>query len=266
MVPVSAMISMAAGALVGIAAPILLGWWLVKKYQVKTTPILVGACVFILFALVLESLVHQVVLKGPSGAAIMGNIWYFALYGGCMAALFEETGRFLAMKFVLKKEPGTALTGVGYGLGHGGAEMILIFGITMVSNLVLSALINTGQADTILAATPEANQAQVQAQFAQLEALGAGSVLLGLWERISALILQVSLSILVWTAVRRGGKWLWLFPAAFLLHFLVDASTVVLAKSASMVAVEIIVFALAIAVGAIAWRACSVFQNVPNQT
>ena len=257
---------MAAGALVGIAAPILLGWWLVKKYQVKTKPILVGAGVFVLFALVLETLVHQVVLKGPSGASITGNIWYFALYGGCMAALFEETGRFLAMKFVLKKETGTALTGVSYGLGHGGAEMILLFGLTMVSNLVLSGLINSGQADLILAATPEANHAQVQAQFAQLEALGAGSVLLGLWERISALMLQVSLSIIVWTAVRRGGKWLWLFPAAFFLHFLVDAVTVVLAKSAGMVTVEIIVFALAIAVGAIAWRVGSDFQNVPNQT
>ena len=257
---------MAAGALVGIAAPILLGWWLVKKYQVKTKPILVGAGVFVLFALVLETLVHQVVFKGPSGASITGNIWYFALYGGCMAALFEETGRFLAMKFVLKKETGTALTGASYGLGHGGAEMILLFGFTMVSNLVLSGLINSGQADLILAATPEANHAQVQAQFAQLEALGAGSVLLGLWERISALMLQVSLSIIVWTAVRRGGKWLWLFPAAFFLHFLVDAVTVVLAKSAGMVTVEIIVFALAIAVGAIAWRVGSDFQNVPNQT
>ena len=79
-------------------------------------------------------------------------------------------------------------------------------------------------------------------------------------------MLQVSLSIIVWTAVRRGGKWLWLFPAAFFLHFLVDAVTVVLAKSAGMVTVEIIVFALAIAVGAIAWRVGSDFQNVPNQT
>ena len=266
MIPVNAMISMAAGALVGIAVPLLLGWWLVKKYHVKPMPILVGAGVFVLFALVLESLVHQVVLKGPSGAAITGNTWYYALYGGCMAALFEETGRFLAMKFILKKEPGTALTGVGYGIGHGGAEMLIVFGITMVSNLVLSTLINSGQAETILSAAPAESRAQVEAQFAQLETIGAGSLLLGLWERVSALILQIALSIMVWTAVRRSGKWLWLFPAAFLLHFLVDAVTVILVKSVSMVAVEAIIFAMAIAVGAIAWRVSSAFQNVPNQT
>ena len=41
--------------------------------------------------------------------------------------------------------------------------------------------------------------------------------------------------------------------AAILLHFLVDACTVVLAKSVSMLAVETIVFCLALAVGAIGW-------------
>ena len=253
MVPVSSLIAMAAGAVVGIAVPILLAWWLVKKYSVKTTPILVGAGVFFVFALVLESMVHKVVLQGPDGKIILDNIWYYALYGGLAAALFEETGRFLAMKFVLKKEPGTALTAVGYGIGHGGIEMLLIYGITMISNLVLSVLINSGQADTLFANVPAEAQVQVQAQFSQLETLGFGTVLVGIWERCSALILQLGLSVIVWTAVRRGGKWLWLFPAAFLLHFVVDAVTVILAKTVSMVAVETVVFAMALAVGAIAF-------------
>ena len=253
MVPVSSIISMAFCALLGIAAPIALAWWLVKKYRVQPLTILVGAGVFIVFALVLESLVHQVVLKGPHGPTIMGNIWYYALYGGLAAGIFEETGRFLAMKYLLKKAPGKALTGVAYGVGHGGAEMLMIFGITMISNIVLSVMINTGAADTLIASAPSEAQEQVQAQFAQLQSASAGTFLLGIWERISALILQISLSILVWVAVRKGGKWLWLFPAAILLHFIVDACAVVLAKTASMVVVEVIVFALALAVGAIGW-------------
>ena len=55
---------------------------------------------------------------------------------------------------------------------------------------------------------------------------------------------------MVWTAVRRGGKWLWLFPAAILLHALVDALAVILSKSVDMVAVEVVICALAVAVGA----------------
>jgi len=251
MVPDASIVSMAAAAVVGIGAPILLAWCLVKKYQMRTTPILVGAGVFVVFALVLEPIVHQIVLKGPYGPTIQGNIWYYAVYGGLMAALFEETGRFLAMKFVLKKEPDGPMTGVSYGIGHGGTEMLLIFGLTMISNLVIAAMINTGQADTLFANVPAEAKAQAEAQFAQLESLNAGTLLLGLWERISALILQISLSLLVWTAVCRGGKWLWLIAAAFVLHFLVDAVTVILAKSVSNWAVEVIIFAMALAVGTI---------------
>ena len=242
---------MAVNAVIGIAVPIILAWWLVKKYKVNIRTILIGAGVLFVFAIILESILHQIVLKGPHGEAIMGNIWYYALYGGLAAGIFEETGRFLAMKYLLKKEPTEAKTAVTYGVGHGGAEMLLLFGITMISNLVLVAMINGGQADTILNSAPAEARAQAEAQFAQLETASAGYYLLGLWERFSALILQVGLSIMVWTAVRKGGKWLWLCPAAILLHFLVDGIAVVLSKSVSMVAVEIVLFCLAIAVGAI---------------
>lgn len=253
MVPVSSLIAMALCAVTGIAAPILISWWLVRKYQVNVRTILIGAGVFIVFALVLETILHQVVLKGPHGQVILGNIWYYALYGGMAAGIFEETGRFLAMKSLLKNEPSAAKTAVAYGVGHGGAEMLIIFGITMISNIALAAMINAGQADLLLASAPAEAQEQMQAQFAQLESSSAGAFFIGLWERASALILQIGLSVMVWTAVRKGGKWLWLFPAAILLHFLVDGCAVILAKSVSMAVVEIILSAMAIAVGAIAW-------------
>ena len=63
----------------------------------------------------------------------------------------------------------------------------------------------------------------------------------------------MGLSILVWVAVRKGGKWFWLFPAAIGLHALVDGLAVILSKSAGMVTVELIIMALAIAVAALAW-------------
>ena len=90
----------------------------------------------------------------------------------------------------------------------------------------------------------------MQGAFAQFETSTPGTFLTGLWERTSAIILQVGLSVFVWTAVRKGGKWLWLFPAAILLHFLVDASAVLLMNAVSMVVLETIVCAMAVAVGA----------------
>ena len=253
MVPVSSIVTMAVCAVLGIVAPFLLAWWMVKKYRVRPVTILVGAGVFIVFALGLESVVHQVVLKGPSGPAILGNIWYYALYGGCMAALFEECGRFLGMKYLLKKDPSEARVGVAYGIGHGGAEVLMLFGITMISNLVMSFMINTGTSDALFVGVPPEAQEQVQAQLTQLQTAGPGQFLLGIWERVSALILQVALSVMMWIAVRKGGKWLWLIAGCFLLHYMVDFCVAVLAKSASVVATEAICFAMAIAAGAAAF-------------
>ena len=244
---------MIVNALLGVAVPVFLCWWAVKKHKANLSTILIGAGVFVVFALVLESLVHQLVLKGARGEAIQGNILYYALYGGLMAGLFEETGRFLAMKFLLKKEPSTPKAGVAYGLGHGGAEMALLFGLSMISTFTMAVMINAGQTDLLTSGVPAEAQDQLATQLDQIKDASAGIYLIGLWERFSALILQVSLSILVWTAVRKGGKWGWLFPAAILLHALVDGIAVILYKHTGMVAVELVVMAMAFAVAGLAW-------------
>ncbi|MBQ9193264.1 MAG: YhfC family intramembrane metalloprotease [Bacteroidales bacterium] len=253
MVPTASILILVLNLVLGFAVPVALAWWLVRKYHAKWSTILIGAATFAVFALVLEALVHQVVLKGPHGAAIQGNLWYYALYGGLMAGLFEETGRFLAMKFLLKKEPSNVLPGVAYGIGHGGAEMILIFGFSMISLLSMAVLMKTGQMDTVLSQTPDEAQAQVRQVVSTLTDSAPGTFLYGLWERASALLLHLGLSVLVWAAVRKGGKWLWLFPAAILLHATVDAQAVILSKSAGMATVETVLFAESLAVAALAW-------------
>lgn len=247
------MILMAVNALFGIAVPVGLSWYLVRKHHARLSTILIGAGTFILFALVLESLLHQLVLKGPHGEAIIGNTLWYALYGGLAAGLFEETGRFLSMKFLMKKEPTKPLPGIAYGIGHGGAEMLLIFGMTMISNLFMSILINSGQADTLFSKAPAEAATQVQAMLETLQTATASTWLMGLWERISALILQLGLSVLVWVAVRKGGKWMWLFPAAILLHALVDAGVVLLQKSVGLVPLELIITAESVIIAAIAY-------------
>lgn len=260
MVSVGSLLMIAVNALAGIAVPVCLAMYLVRKYKVKLSTILIGAGVFVVFALVLETIMHQIVLKGPLGPAIMGNTLWYALYGGLAAGVFEETGRFLAMKFLMKKEPAGPVSGIAYGVGHGGAEMLIIFGLAMVSNFVMALMINSGQTDALMSQAPESAAALAQAQLDALQTSTAGTWLTGLWERASALILQLSLSVLVWAAVRKGGKWLWLFPAAILLHALVDASAVLLNKSIGMISLELIITAEAIVTGAIAYMVAKKMQ------
>ena len=244
---------MAVNALLGFAVPVCLSVYLVRKHHARLSTILIGAGTFIVFALILESIMHQLVLKGPHGASILNNTLMYAIYGGLAAGIFEETGRFLSMKFLMKKEPSTPLPGVAYGIGHGGTEMLVIFGITMINNMVISALINSGQTDVLFSKVPVDAAAQLQAQLDQLQTIGVGTLLIGLWERLSALILHLGLSMMVWVAVRKRGRWLWLFPAAIALHAIVDAGAVLLQKSVGMLPLELIVTAEAVAVAAIGY-------------
>ena len=244
---------MAVNAVLGIVVPVCLSVYLVRKHHARLSTILIGAGTFILFALVLESIMHQLVLKGPHGASILDNTLRYAIYGGLAAGVFEETGRFLSMKFLMKKEPSAPLPGVAYGIGHGGVEMLIIFGITMINNLAISALINSGQTDVIFSKVPVEAVEQLRSQLDQLQTIGVGTLIIGIWERFSALVLHLGLSMMVWVAVRKGGKWLWLFPAAIALHAIVDAGAVLLQKSAGMVPLELIVTSEAIAVAAIGY-------------
>ena len=266
MVPVGSLIMMAANAVLGIAIPICLSVYLVRKHNAKLSTILIGAGTFILFALVLESIMHQLVLKGPHGSSILDNTHRYAVYGGLAAGVFEETGRFLSMKFLMKKEPSVPLPGVAYGIGHGGVEMLVIFGITMINNLAISTLINSGQTEVLFSKVPDEAVAQLQSQLDQLQTIGAGALLIGLWERFSALVLHLGLSLMVWVAVRKGGKWLWLFPAAIALHAVVDAGAVMLHKSVGMVPLELIVTAEAIAVAAIGYMSAKkLLKNIESE-
>ena len=250
--------------LLGFAVPIALACWMVRKYQAKWSTILIGAATFFVFALILEAIVHRLVLKGSFGETIQGNTWYLALYGGLMAGLFEETGRFLSMKYLLKKEPSTVLPGLAYGVGHGGAEMMIIFGLSMISYLAIAVMANAGQMDTLLSQTPAEARDQVNASVTAITEASPGTLMLGLWERVSALILHLSLSVLVWTAVRRGGKWLWLFPAAILLHALVDGVAVLLKDNVNMAALELLVFAMSLAIAALAYMVAKKYTTNPD--
>lgn len=173
-----------------------------------------GALTFIVFAMVLESILHNLVLRSGIGPVLQGNIWLYGLYGGLAAGVFEETGRFLAFRFVLKSRR-DRITALSYGIGHGGIEAFLLAGLTMAANLALGLAYVNG------AALPEEIVPSV-------ESLLTTPAVMFLWtgfERLSAMTLHTALSVLVFAAVRTDRRWL--FPAAILLHFAVDFIAVV---------------------------------------
>ena len=93
--------------------------------------------------------------------------WLYYVYAALAAAVFEETGRLIAMKFWMKKwlDFPNALM---YGIGHGGVEAILIGGLSGISNLVSMLMINSGAMQNTLAALPAESANQTVSQLSAL--------------------------------------------------------------------------------------------------
>jgi len=228
--------AMALSALIGLAIPVVL-YIIFRKKGANHLPFWTGAVTFVLFALVLEQLVYSVIMKTPFWLTVNSNVWLLGIFGGFMAGFFEETGRYLAMKTVLRKKRANDYNGLMYGAGHGGIEAVILLSVTMIINVVFSLQMNAGQ--------PSPFGGVDAAQ--QLASTPFWMMLVGALERISAVTIHVSLSVLVWFAAKNGKKF-WLFPLAILLHLLVDAIAVILSRTGVNVwIIEGAVFAMAIA-------------------
>ena len=91
--------------IIGMAVPLTIAaiWKIKTKEPIST--IFIGAVTFILFAIILESIpkVFLFQVKNPISDYIANNKWVFVIVPALLAGIFEESGRFAAFKFLLKK-------------------------------------------------------------------------------------------------------------------------------------------------------------------
>lgn len=233
-VPMLSIAGMGVSMLVSLAAVVAVFLYGRKKLNASISSFFVGVGTFTLFAMVLESVMHNLILMTPVGQKIWGNIWLYALYGGAAAALFEETGRIFAAKTFLrrKNDPANAFM---YGAGHGGVEALYIGVITQISNISLAFMINAGKAGELLSTL---NGAQADAALEQLRALcgESGDFFLAGYERLLAVALHICLSLLLFRGLREHrGK---LVVLCYVLHFALDAILVLINKTFGIIAAE----------------------------
>ena len=81
----------------------------------KCFAVFIGCAVFVVFAMILEGTCNALILGGGRAAALMQKPVLFGLYGGLMAGLFEESGRLIAFKTLLKKTRGENSTALYFG-------------------------------------------------------------------------------------------------------------------------------------------------------
>lgn len=232
------------GMLGMIILPVLLGFWLTRRFKLSWKLFLAGALTFIAsqvlhipFLYGLTALFSNGTLPSPPAA---WNTIFNAVLLGLMAGIFEETARFILYKFFLKKAV-TWQEGVLVGAGHGGVEAIIlgivgtfsIINMVVMQNMDLSAM-------GLPADQLELAKQQVAAFWESPAYMG----LLGLLERIGAVCLHISLSVMVlYSVVYKKPGWFWF---AILWHASVDAAAVYLLPVIGAVAVEGVVVVTAI--------------------
>jgi len=224
MVPILSIVFMLFSLAVVLLLTVGLYLFLRKRFEMKILPALIGAAAFILFAMILERLLHMAVLRpGPDGSvALIARPFLYMLYGALAAGVFEETARFVSFHLLKKRCKGFG-TALKYGVGHGGIEAVIVGGVSLVSSLVLSVMINANGAQAVDGAIGGTVllQAQGIASTQPFLFFVSGA------ERLLALVIQISLSVVVYYAVYEQRR-LWLFPLAILLHALVDCPAVLM--------------------------------------
>jgi uncharacterized membrane protein YhfC len=220
-VPTLSIVFMMVAALAGIAIPVGLYLYFRKRHGADRMPFWIGCIIFPVFALGLEQLAYLAMKHWGFFLNVQSNIWAYGAFAGMMAGLFEETGRYFGFAVLLRKKRGKDINALMYGAGHGGIEAVLVMSLVMVSNLVFAFSVNAGTADPSTASIA-----------AQLAGIAPVTFLVSIVERIGAVTLHISLSVLVWFAVKNKKRF-WLFPLAIVLHALVDAVAVIMSRFVS---------------------------------
>ncbi|MBQ1285524.1 MAG: YhfC family intramembrane metalloprotease [Lachnospiraceae bacterium] len=227
----NAFAALGVGAVLAIILPITIALiWKFKKKE-RFTTILIGVAAFVLFAMIIEKLIQNVLIFPtqmmlPDHAVsrfINARPLLWALVVALFPGVFEETGRLIAFKTVLRKRKNRE-TSISYGIGHGCGEAMILLGITYIEYIVFAVMINLGTFQTVIDQAAAQAPDQINTVYAlagQIASFSMASLGVALFERVFAVLFHIGASILVFYACKDKKK-IWLYPFAIILHTAMD--------------------------------------------
>jgi uncharacterized membrane protein YhfC len=221
-IPPALVITTAIAAVFVIGYPLALGVIVRKKLAVGWKYFWFGALVFLGFQL-LTRIPILMVLENPQNTVLthllrtsIAFTWIWLLILALSAGLFEEVGRYVGYRLLLRREPKTWSKAVMFGLGHGGLESMVVVGGQIVLSAINTVMLSAINVNTL----PAAQRQGVLQLFAAINAEPFWLPLLAAWERFWTIPVQVALAVMVVQVFRRQ-QMIWLF-LAILFHTLVD--------------------------------------------
>lgn len=208
-----------------IAIPVvfLVFWRRNHKGQTNFSYLIAGALGFIASARVLELGVHYfcILADNPVSRFITGSTAAYVLYGTLMAGVFEECGRYVVLKYIMKKNR-TRENSVMYGIGHGGIEILAVLLPSMITYLLIAVLFSSGKVDVALSTLKitEETAAAALPSVRAATSFNFARMAMNVVERVFAMLLHIGLTVIVFHGVV-NSKAVFL-PLAILLHMLMD--------------------------------------------
>ncbi len=246
LVPTASLVGMYFTLALCVLLPFALCYIIWKRTKAKVSSYFIAWLIFLIFVLGLEQLVHTIVLKTSFGTAIQQNLGMYAFYGGFTAALFEEVGRFLAMKYVMKNRL-DKYNALMFGAGYSGFEALVVTAMTYVNNITVSMMIQNGTFEQLLQDMTVEQQQETISGLSGLWTMAPYQFFMGGVERIFAMIVQISLSIIVYKAVKDSKPTF--FITAFLIHLVVDFVSIVAGSTFPIIAAELVIGVISVAIG-----------------
>ena len=199
-------------------------WRRKHREQTNIRYLIAGALGFLVSARMLELGVHYlcIIADNPVSRFINGSTVVYMLYGAIMAGVFEECGRHIVLKYILKKNR-TRENALMYGIGHGGIEILTVLLPSMILYLVIAVLFSAGNVESALSSLKITEETAVSAlpSVQAAASFNFGLMVLNVIERLMAMTLHIGLTVIVYYGVVNAKK-IWL-PVAILLHGLTDA-------------------------------------------
>ena len=232
-------------------------YWRVKhKEKTKISWLIAGAVGFFVSARVLELGIHYfcIIADNPVSRFVNGHTAAYVIYGIAMAGVFEECGRFIVMKYIMKKNR-TRENAIMYGIGHGGIEIIAVLLPGMISSLVIAVMLSSGDMTTALSnlGITEDNAAAALASVQAVAAFDYGMMAANVIERVLAMLLHIGLTVIVYYGITQAKKSC--LPAAIGLHMLMDLFPALYQRNVvSLWSVEVWAAFVAVAVVVIAMK------------
>ncbi len=205
-----------------IVMPIVLGWLIRKRLAVGWRLFFIGGATFILVQIVHIPFNYVVFSAAAEWLATLSGstrLLVTAIFAGLSAGIFEESGRYIVYRS-WASDARTWAKGVMLGAGHGGAEAIIL-GFLACINIIFFIGYREGYFSSFVA---NAEETQLRELVDALFTVPWYRPLFGALERLSALSIQIALSVLVLQVFTRSNI-LWLF-VAIAWHAVIDTLAV----------------------------------------